>query len=222
MVVWEYAIAMFCALIEVNPFDQPDVESTKVEVRNILYGRQLEATLDTVDFLVHCNEGPAIGFDISKMLSRISDMPQDLDGALSLLLSSMKRGDFFSINAFLPSYDKPRAQVLEDIRHEIAKKTGCATCLEIGPRYLHSIGQFQKGGYNRGVLLLLSAFEPNDIMIPGEQFELGYMAVSQARGDFVALGAANRRAVHVTLRDSSVETLLELAKKVSRHIPSQL
>jgi glucose-6-phosphate isomerase len=89
-----------------------------------------------------------------------------------------------------------------------------ASCLEIGPRYLHSTGQLHKGGPNTGVFLFLSADEDNDIAIPGETFTLGDLAATQARGDFETLAARGRRAVQIHLAGNDSETLSRFADRL--------
>jgi glucose-6-phosphate isomerase len=92
--------------------------------------------------------------------------------------------------------------------------------LEIGPRYLHSTGQLQKGGPNNGVFLILSATEPRDIPVRDERAKsLGELAQAQALGDFVALSDRGRRVVYVNLPDNSAATLRALAKAIRHRAP---
>ncbi|MGI6216457.1 MAG: hypothetical protein ACOYIK_02475 [Coriobacteriales bacterium] len=219
-VVWEYAISMASALLELNPFDQPDVESTKIEVRKILSGDHGKG-VDAGDYMVFTRGEMVEGYEVSEILIKPGQQPRDLDDILGVLFSSMKKGDYFSLNAFLP-VDEERHQILESMRHDVAKISGCPACLEMGPRYLHSIGQYQKGGKNRGVFLILSSEEEDDIQIPGESFGLAYLASSQARGDFLALNMHMRRAAHIHLVNNSPDVLKRIAEKVRRHVPSRL
>jgi glucose-6-phosphate isomerase len=103
---------------------------------------------------------------------------------------------------------------LEQMRHVIADRFAVPSCLEIGPRYLHSTGQLHKGGPNEGVFLLLSANEPSDLLVPGEDFTLGAMERAQAQGDMHVLSERGRRALHLHLRDNNGATLSELSKHV--------
>ncbi|MGI6220989.1 MAG: hypothetical protein ACOYIP_03835 [Coriobacteriales bacterium] len=187
-VVWEHAVSLLGVDLGVNPYDQPDVESTKRNVRALLFdddasaAPHVAATVRTDDAII----------EISDALCSDDELPEDEDAALELLLASIRPGDYFSINAFVP-YDEG----LEQLRHEVADVYGCASCLEMGPRYLHSIGQLHKGGPDTGVFLIVSADQPDDLQVPGQSFALGELATAQAYGDFAALNANGRRAVHI-------------------------
>ena len=129
---------------------------------------------------------------------------------------------FFSINAFLPFAGEGRREALEEIRHAMADCFGIVSCLEIGPRYLHSVGQLQKGGMNKGVYLILSSEEAQDISVNDERASsLGELAKAQALGDYTVLNERGRRAVYLHLPDNSTMTLRALAKAI-RHTLAQM
>ena len=222
-IIWEYAIAFLGILLKVNPFDQPNVEDTKKRVKRLLLKRP--------DSLPVCDDYIQINFPppnyirtlcISKTLLASDSLAGDLktvglcsvDSALRLLLASLSPGDYFSLNAFLPFREYGRREALERMRNRVASRLGVASCLEIGPRYLHSTGQLHKGGSNNGVFLYLSADEENDVVIPGETFTLGELAATQALGDFEAVSARDRRAVLVHLAGNNAETLSRFADRV--------
>jgi hypothetical protein len=138
----------------------------------------------------------------------------DIDLALRALFCSLHKGDFFSLNAFLPFRGYGRREALERMRNRVASRLGVVSCLEIGPRYLHSTGQLHKGGPNTGVFLLISCDEENDIVIPGEDFTLGVLAATQAQADFKALASRDRRAIHVHLGSNDSETLSRFADRI--------
>ena len=121
---------------------------------------------------------------------------EDLHETLYALLSSIQPGDFFALNAFLPFTGEGRREAIEQIRHGVAESFGCVSCLEVGPRYLHSTGQLQKGGPNMGVFLILSADELKDIPLPEEAAapSLGELAKAQAAGDLATLAKRGRAA----------------------------
>ena len=144
-----------------------------------------------------------------------------LDFALRALLGSIQPGDFFALNAFLPFTGEGRREALEDIRHGVGESRHVASCLEVGPRYLHSTGQLQKGGPNCGVFLILSADELKDIPLKREAESLGALAKAQASGDLLTLASRGRRCVHLHLPDNSGVTLRALAA-VIREILAEL
>lgn len=209
-VMWEYAIAMVGYLMKVCPFDQPDVAVAKAEVLRILADGAREP-----EFV---EEGLA-GVPIGKVEVHVSDALRDqvkeesLDAVLRTLFGSIEPGDYFSFNAFLPFAGEGRREAIEEIRHAVAMHYGVASCLEIGPRYLHSTGQLHKGGPNKGVFLILSADEPKDIQIDDPRAQsLGELAKAQASGDFAILSSRGRRCVHVHLPDNSAVSIRALVK----------
>lgn len=207
-VMWEYAIAMCGYLMRVCPFDQPDVASAKAAVLDIL--RDGQPAPDFVqDFLGEVNMG-----EVEVRLSPCFKDCTDVRGALRALLGSIQPGDFFALNAFLPFTGEGRREALETIRHGVADKRGVVSCLEVGPRYLHSTGQLHKGGPNCGVFLILSADELKDIPLGQEAESLGSLAKAQASGDLVTLADRGRRCVHLHLPDNSGVTLRQLAEAI--------
>ena len=89
--------------------------------------------------------------------------------------------------------------MLEELRTESPLKTGCATTLGYGPRYLHSTGQLHKGGPNKGVFFIVTADRRPTSPIPGEPYSFGVLELAQALGDFESLDRAGRRALHLHL-----------------------
>ena len=96
--------------------------------------------------------------------------------------------------------DPELAEELHRLRRAVRDRARVATMFGYGPRYLHSTGQLHKGGPNSGVFVLISADARVDVPIPGEPFSFGTLELAQAIGDFAALEAAGRRAVHAHLR----------------------
>ncbi len=209
-VMWEYAIAMCGYLMQVSPFDQPDVASAKAEVLDILENGQPEPNF-TEAFTDEVDMGT-----VEVTYAPMFEGCEDLHETLYALLSSIQPGDFFALNAFLPFTGEGRREAIEQMRHGVAESFGVVSCLEVGPRYLHSTGQLQKGGPNMGVFLILSADELKDIPLPegATAPSLGALAKAQAAGDLVTLAKRGRRAVHLHLPDNSGVTLRLLAQVV--------
>ena len=218
--IWEYAIAMCGWLMRVNPFDQPDVESTKIAARQILFGT------DDDDFEIPGDPAgrPAWAeFDLAysqyaDSMCVSSAVLELLDGeevtnvsALRALFCSLGEGDYFALNAFLPFKGIGRRETLERIRHRVADRLDVCSCLEIGPRYLHSTGQLQKGGPDNGVFLIVASSEAYDISVPHQTFTLGDVACAEAMGDFSALAERGKRAVYLHLRDNDSKLLSLMA-----------
>ena len=231
-VVWEYTTALVGLLMKINPFDQPDVEDTKKRVRSLLLAgsdaKDASATAsDTAsaeaeqadnDYLeiTFSEQDYVRSVRISKALAQDLDVAPDeinVDLVLRTLLGSLKRNDYFALNAFLPFHRQGRSEALERMRNRVGSRLSVAACLEIGPRYLHSTGQLQKGGPNTGVFCYLSSDEANDIEIPDEDFTLGKLARTQAEGDFNALAARGRRAIQIHLASNDPETLCRFADR---------
>ncbi len=207
-VMWEYAVAMCGYLMKVCPFDQPDVASAKAVVLDILRDGQPEPDY-VQDFIDDVNMG-----QVEVRQAPCFKDCADVRSSLRALLGSIQPGDFFALNAFLPFTGEGRREALETIRHGVADKCGVVSCLEVGPRYLHSTGQLQKGGPNCGVFLILSADELKDIPLKQEAESLGSLAKAQASGDLVTLADRGRRCVHLHLPDNSSVTLRALAEVV--------
>ncbi len=209
-VMWEYAIAMCGYLMQVCPFDQPDVAAAKAEVLNILREGQPQP-----DFVENFTDDILMGQVEANVSPQFKDY-DNLRAVLRALLGSIQPGDYFAVNAFLPYTGEGRREALEAIRHDVAEAFSVVSSLEVGPRYLHSTGQLQKGGSNEGVYLVLSADELKDVPLPAEApaSSLGALARAQAAGDLITLASRGRRAVHLHLPDNSGVTLRCLAEVV--------
>ena len=210
-VMWEYATALCGYLMKVSPFDQPDVASAKAKVLDIL-----GEGLPKPDFVEEMVVGSNIG-TVEAYLSECCSGAPDIRSALRSLLSSFKAGDYFAVNAFVPFMGEGRREALEAIRHDVASSRMLPSCLEIGPRYLHSTGQLQKGGPNTGVYLIISADELKDIpLVDAKAESLGALAKAQAAGDMAILSERGRRCLHLHLPDNTGVTLRCLANIVEQ------
>ncbi len=209
-VMWEYAIAMCGYLMKVSPFDQPDVASTKAVVLE-----NLSAGIPDPDYIEPFTEDVDMGQVEVRQAPMFAECTRLYDTLLNLFLS-LEPGDYFALNAFLPFTGEGRREALETIRHQVASQFGVVSCLEVGPRYLHSTGQLQKGGPNCGVFLTLSADELKDVPLPEgcEAPSLGALAKAQAVGDMMALAERDRRVVSLHLPDNSGVTLRMLAQVI--------
>ena len=214
-VLWEYATAMCGYLMKRCPFDQPDVASTKAAALKFLAEGRPEPDF-TENFIGPVNMGQA---EVTIAPCIKSDT---LMGALHNLFASVQPGDYFALDAFVPFDGEGRREALEVIRHGVADKLGVVSCLEIGPRYLHSTGQLYKGGFEGGSYLIVSSDEQNDLQVPDRGFSLGDVQMCEAHGDFIALKSRNRNVMHVHLKGNSPEELKCLADRVCAAIDRAL
>ena len=198
LITWEYATALAGYLMQVCPFDQPDVAVAKAKVLDILRDGQPQPSF--VDAGVEVRVSPALA----------AAGATDVRGVLKALVEGIEPGDYFAIDAFLPFTGEGRREALEAMRADVARARGVAACLEIGPRYLHSVGQLQKGGPNNGVFLVLSGEEAEDFQLGLTAESLGTLAKAQAVGDWSVLAERGRRAVSLHLASNEGAELARL------------
>ena len=185
---WEIATAVACAVLGVNAFDQPDVQSSKdiakKKITQYAQSKKLE-------------EGPPVWADDQVQVFS----PSDITGAglrdiLIQFLSGAGRYDFVGINAYLPR-NSSTAQMLSELRLAIRRKTGCATTVGFGPRFLHSTGQLHKGGENNGIFIQLTVEPGLELEVPAQNITFGVLERAQAIGDYEALVARGRRIIRL-------------------------
>jgi transaldolase / glucose-6-phosphate isomerase len=196
---WEVATAVAGALMGINPFDQPDVEASKVETRKLTTEyEQTGALPDEQPFF----EGDGVKLftdgENAAELRRLAGGDESLAGYVKAHLSRVKTGDYFALLAYVEMDDAHEA-ALQEMRHVVRDATGAATCLGFGPRFLHSTGQAYKGGPNSGVFLQITCDDAVDLPVPGQRYTFGVVKAAQARGDFQVLIERGRRALRAHL-----------------------
>ncbi len=196
---WEYATAIACHLLGVNAFDQPNVESAKVMARAQIAAYNQNGTLD---------EGtPFLETEAAKVYANVEITGTDLKSAFDVFLAQAEVSDYISIHAYLPRNAEMQT-VLDSLRLSIQQKTGLATTLGFGPRFLHSTGQLHKGGANNGLFIQITTDAASDIEIPTQGMSFGTLERAQALGDYAALDASGRRVLR--LHVASINYLGEL------------
>ena len=204
---WEIATAVAGALLQINPFDEPNVQQAKDATRVLLdaYKKDNRLPLPAVDHRL-------IGGTTLSLTSAARKYATADDAAA--LVSALRSGDYFGLLAYLPSHDEDIARELQTLRRAVRDRARVATMLGYGPRYLHSTGQLYKGGPNTGVFLVISATPTADLEIPGEPFSFGTLEQAQAIGDFQSLDATGRRAMLAHLPSPTATHVRELAAAV--------
>jgi hypothetical protein len=122
--------------------------------------------------------------------------------------------DYVALLAYVPSDDSNWERALQNLRAGIAARTGTATTVGYGPRYLHSTGQLHKGGASNGVFIIVAAESQEDLAIPGEPYSFGVLEMAQALGDFQSLDRTGRRALFVRFLQRDVEKFRQFADRL--------
>lgn len=207
---WEFATAVAGAIMEINPFDQPDVEAAKVEARKITDAYEKSGTLPGEKAFF---EEDGIGlFSSVEYAAELSNVVEEttLSSFLEAHLWNIAENDYFAILAYI-EMDAEHEQILQQIRTQVLEHYNVATCLGFGPRFLHSTGQAYKGGANNGVFLQITSDDEMDLPVPGQKYTFGVVKSAQARGDFQVLLDRGRRALRVHLSkdvESGLQTIL--------------
>jgi glucose-6-phosphate isomerase len=212
---WEVATAVAGSVMGINPFNQPDVESAKIETRALTAayeqtGKLPERQPVLVDsgFKLYATEAYAATL-------KKAAPSQTLAGLLRAHLDQIHTGDYFAALAYLPMFPEHEA-VIQSFRHKVRDKKHVATCLGFGPRFLHSTGQDYKGGPNTGVFLQITADHAQDVPIPGQKLTFGVVIDAQAAGDLAVLESRGRRALRVHLGSDVAAGLTALAAAIDQ------
>ena len=182
------ATAVCGLLLGLNPFDEPNVAAAKAATAGLLDG-----TLKPV------------AADRSLAVKSLAAIPDELAAELAALQAD----DYLAVLAWLPG-NQANQQRLEKLRLALQARTAAAVVVQIGPRYLHSTGQFHKGGPARGLFVFVDDFKRlggavADIAIPGQTFGFSQLIHAQADGDVVALKSRGKPVVRIRLELGSAK-----------------
>lgn len=214
---WEMAVAVAGAVMALNPFDQPDVEASKVKTRTLTDEYERTGRLPPQEAIAR-SDGLALFADARNADAlRQATEARSLEAYLEAHLRRAHKGDYIGLLAFLDRSHE-HAAALQKVRACIRDCKHVATVLGFGPRYLHSTGQAYKGGPNSGVFLQITAEPVEDIPVPGEAFSFGVVEAAQAQGDLDVLARRDRRVVRLDLGRDVEEGLKRLAEAVDRSL----
>ncbi len=206
---WEFATAVAGAVLGINPFDQPDVESSKVGARELTGRYEADGTLPSGDAFL-TTDGMRL-FAAPGYARRLVDgIPEPTpESVLQAHLGNVGAGDYFALLAYLPRVPACQA-ALARIRAAARARLRVATCVGFGPRFLHSTGQLHKGGAGNGVFVQLGCEDVSDLPVPDSGLTFGVVQAAQAQGDFEVLARLGRRALRIQLNGCPDQGLARL------------
>lgn len=189
ILVWEYATAVAGRLLGINPFDQPDVESAKIATRALIDhpAKRAEPAFTVGDIEVRGTKD-------------VVDGQSDLAGVIAKLIALLPEDGYLAIQAYADRVAHPELATLRDAAAARAKRP---VTFGWGPRFLHSTGQFHKGGPEVGVFLQITTVEDVDLQIPDRPFTFGQLILAQADGDASVLADHGRPVLSLTLKNAA-------------------
>ena len=202
---WEIATATVGHILDINPFDQPNVQESKDVTKKLLKVVEEEGKLPAVPGGIH----------ESRMVIYGEDEADDFADAWFIFFGDAAPGDYVCIQAYLPESAALSAE-LTILQSTFRDELGLATTCGYGPRFLHSTGQYHKGGTNSGYFVQLTADHPMDAPIPGHVASWAVFIDAQAQGDLEALKAKGRRCIRVHFGIDPAAQIAELISTIKR------
>jgi glucose-6-phosphate isomerase len=238
--LWEYATAVVGRLLGINPFDQPDVEAAKKAARALLdapSGGDGSASDGSAND-GSANDGSANDGSANDGSASDGSAPsaalftdgaiqvyaygdwlppsvKTVDAALQALVAATPGFGYLALQAYLDRIADASAAVL---RPELARRTGAQTTFGWGPRFLHSTGQYHKGGHPNGAFLQITGAVAEDLPVPDRPYTFAQLQLAQAVGDGQVLAERGRPVLRLHLTDR-VAGLAELGHAIQRAMP---
>jgi transaldolase/glucose-6-phosphate isomerase len=207
--LWEIATAIAGHVLQINPFDQPNVEAAKVRARQMVAAYKTSGALPLQTPLLETEQFSLYG----------SIVAQSLREALSHFLANTQPGDYIAVQAYLKPEPSTTA-ALHRLQSTLREKTHLATTIGYGPRFLHSTGQLHKGDRGNGCFILLTDTPAQDLHIPDEvgspdaSMTFGILKLAQALGDQMALADAGRRLIRIHLHQDTQAAIALLEQEL--------
>lgn len=213
--VWEIATSVAGWLLQINPYDQPNVQAAKDRTVRILDERKATGELPQQTAFVE-----AEGLALYRPQSESNDgeaSSLSLDAAIANHFKQAKAGDYIALLAYLQESNDTDA-VFREMRVHLRDKLKVATTFGYGPRYLHSTGQLHKGGPAGGVFVIITDDDARDIPVPETDYTFGILKQSQSLGDMAALADEKRRVLRVHLGKDAQNNLQKLKEIVEAKV----
>jgi len=221
---WEFASAVASAFLAVNAFNQPDVAAAKRKTREFLDEHKEKGEFRKLTRLAEDDNLTLYADDETKMtldlIRKSGDHPDATpESMLRAHLQRIEPGNYLGVMAFIERTEEVESP-LQAFRLLLRDTCNVPTTLGYGPRFLHSTGQFHKGGPNNGLFIQITAGDPEDVSIPGEDYSFAVLKDAQALGDFIALREKGRRIIRIHLRNDVLCGLVSLLDIAARIFPA--
>ncbi len=194
---WEVGTAVAGAVLRINPFDQPNVQESKTATDRVMKVVQEQG---------HLPAGPAAAAEADGVSYFTDAQGEGAVGTLKAFFAQSKAGDFVNLQAYLTESDAISAE-LQEFRKLVQQNLHLATTSGYGPRFLHSTGQYHKGGPNTGLFVQFTHQSPVELPLPGRSYSFGTFENAQAQGDLETLQQYKRRTLHIDLGGNAEQTL---------------
>ncbi len=199
---WEFAVAVACAVIGVNAFDQPNVQEAKD-----LTNKEIEQYLSEG----HLDDG---GESLREGNLSVYGEGGSVSDQLARLLGNVSADSYVATMAYVP-YGEEIYSKLQKLRTTIRAATKAATTVGYGPRFLHSTGQLHKGGPRRGVFIQITSDGKNGLSIPQAGYDFATLIKAQSAGDLKALQSRDLPVLRVHIEGDVAGGLRELTEKAT-------
>ena len=208
---WELATSLACALLDVNPFTEPDVQEGRQKTEALLEDLVTRRGLPSKTGRVR-----EAGLELyAEGATRQEISTLSLADALRTFFGLKNPNGYLAILAFV-GHTPAQESTLQFLREQLASKLGIPVLLSFGPRYLHYFGQVYKGGPSKGLFLMLTGEPDEDIAIPGAGYSFGQLQLCLALGDFESLVSRKKLAVRLHLTQGAEQGLAQLERVVNR------
>lgn len=207
---WEVATSTAGALMEINPFDQPNVQEAKDQTQKILAasGISKKSFLQKPEYSTN-----KLAVFVSDAIKKLHTPVSGYDDIFWCIFSALKQKEYIALLAYFP-HETGIEQELKNLRENLKNFTSSATLFSYGPRYLHSSGQMHKGGPDNAVFIILTNDSKKDINIAGEKYTFYNLEMAQAIGDFNALNSKGRRVIRIHFKNPLDRSLKYLNEKI--------
>jgi glucose-6-phosphate isomerase len=196
---WEFATAVAGAALGINPFDEPNVAEAKEKTKALLTAFSREHALPETEPL-------ARDADLAVHTRAFAgDTPTEV---IRAGIDDLKPGDYAAFLSYLPA-DPAIERAVGEVRQAIRRRTRAATTFGVGPRYLHSTGQYHKGGPNTALAFVITGDDETETEIPESGYSFSVLKRAQALGDFQTLEAHGRRVIRIHLGGADPAAAIE-------------